>query len=524
MNTYQNTISDSNRRIAKNTLFLYFRTFLVMVVGLYTSRIVLAQLGFEDYGIYNVVGGIVMVFDLISGVLSTSFSRFVTFELGRGNIEQLKKIFTTSINILIIISLIVILLGETVGLWFLNNKMNIPPDRMYAANWVLQCSLISFVINLTSEPFLILIIAHERISFFAWINVSESILLRLGGIFFLYITPWDKLITYSVVFVLFFTCIRMIYGIYCKRHFEETKYVFFRDGRLMKEMFNFGGWMLLGSAAWTGSTQGTNILLNFFYGVSVNAAVGISNQVNATVKQFVSNFQTAFVPQITKLYAHGDIQQLRLLINRSSRISFLLLFAVACPLMLNVDFVLGLWLKEVPEHTSAFCILILIYSLIDAVSKPVGYVIYATGRVKYYNLLMSVALSMNIVGSYIFLKQGFPPEIVLTISIFVSVLCLAIRLFLTWQYKVLRIREFVRNVIVRSVLVSVLVLPVPLYISRHSERWTALLATTTGFVLIFATVAYNLGFTRAERTKIREFAAAKIPFLRKSFHESTRSY
>ena len=506
--------STSNKRIAKNTLLLYIRTIFVMVISLYTSRVVLSTLGVENFGIYNVVGGVVAMFGMISGALSSAISRFITFELGRGDIAKLKRIFSTSINIQLGISLIVILVGETLGLWFLNCKMNIPADRMYAANWVLHCSLIVFAINLISVPYNAIIIAYERMSVFAYVSILE-VALKLAIVYMLYISQWDKLITFSVLQIVVAVCIRLVYGIYCSRHFEETQYEVVHDRQLMKEMFVFGGWMFLGATAGICSTQGTNLLLNLFYGVVLNAAVGVCNQVNVAVNQFVSNFQTAFTPQIVKLYAIGDLPKLQRLLNRSSRFSFLLLFAVACPLILNIDFVLKVWLKTVPEHSSSFCALILVYSLIEAISKPIGLSIHATGRVKHYNIFMSIALFMNIVLSFIFLELGFLPEIVPIISIFVCILCLVIRLIIAKRFGVLYIREYASNVVLRLVFITIITLPIPIYISKSVSSWSALFVTSFVFLLIFGLAAYFIGLTKSEQTEVRKFVLRKFLLLKK---------
>ena len=291
-----------NGRIAKNTLLLYMRTILVMLVSLFTSRVVLSALGGDDYGIYNVVGGVVAMFTVVSGALSASISRFITFELGRNDIEKLKRIFSTSINIQIGISLLILLLGETIGVWFLNYKMNIPVERLDAANWVLQCSLITFIINLISVPYNAAIIAHEKMSAFAYISILE-VILKLLIVYLLYISMWDKLIVYSSLLVLVAIIIRMVYGVYCIRCFVETLYLLVYDRALIKNMTSFAGWGFFTNTAYMFNTQGINILINMFFGVGVNAACGITMQVEAAIMKFVNDFTTALNPQITKSYA-----------------------------------------------------------------------------------------------------------------------------------------------------------------------------------------------------------------------------
>lgn len=506
--------SNNNKRIAKNTLLLYFRMLLIMAVSLYTSRVILNVLGVEDYGIYTIVAGVIILFSFINGALASATQRFLNFELGRNGCERVRHIFSMSLNIYFCLIVIVLLLAETIGLWFLNTQMNIPSERMNAANWAYQCSVLSLCVSFVQVPYHASVIACEKMSFFAYIAIIEVALKLFVALLLVYI-GLDKLKLYSIllfgVTILVFIC----YKLYCSATIFFCHYKCFWDRRIFSELLSFSGWMLLGAAAGVGATQGTNILLNIFYGVTVNAAVGVSNQVNAAVNQFVSNFQTAFMPQIVKLYAIGDISQLQRLINRSSRFSILLLFALACPLMLNIDFVLNLWLKNVPEHSSAFCILILTYSLIEAMSKPVGLAIHATGKVKYYNIVMSIALSMNILFSFVFLKLGFFPEIITVISILVCVLCLIIRLFLAQRYCILSIREYVHDVVLRVIAVVLAVMPVPLYICTYNTGFTAFFISSLVFVPTFATVVYFVGLTRSEKTRICAFAKKKISFYKK---------
>lgn len=504
----------NNKRIAKNTIYLYFRMLLTMGVSLYASRIVLNILGVEDYGIYNIVGGVVVLFSFINNSLTSATQRFLNFELGRGDISETQRVFSMSLTIHICVAIIVALLAETVGLWFLNTQMNIPPERMTAANWVYQFSILTICVSFVQVPYYASVVAYEKMSFFAYVAIIE-VILKILIVFLLVYIDFDKLRLYSVLTFFVSVAVFICYKNYCYIKINISRYRFLWDKVLFSKILSFSGWMFWGAAAGVSSTQGVNILLNIFYGVTVNAAMGISNQVNSAMNQFVSNFQTAFLPQITKLYAIGDIEQLRKLIDRSSRFSFLLLFALACPLMLNMDFVLKLWLKNIPEYSSVFCILILIYSLIEAMSKPVGYVIHATGRVKYYNIVMSIALSMNIVFSFIFLKLGFQPEVVLVISVFVDILCFAIRLLFASYYKVLKIREYICNVVLRVICISLFALPLPLYLSRYYVQWIGLFATSLIFLLMFAVAVYFVGFTQSEKIRVLTFIKAKIFLLRK---------
>ena len=327
-----NQTSDNNKRIAKNTLLLYFRMLFLMVISLFTSRITLQTLGVDNFGIYNVVGGIVAMFSIMSGSLSNAISRYITFELGKGDKKILKKVFSTAINVQIIMAVIIAVLIEIGGVWFLNYKMNIPDGRMVAANWVLQFSIISFVVNLISIPYNAAIIAHEKMSAFAYISIYEAVM-KLVVVYLIVISPFDKLIVYSFLILLISLSLRLIYGVYCKRKFEECSYMFILDKPLLKKMTGFAGWNFLGAGSFLLMTQGVNMLLNMFFGVALNAARGIATQVENVVNQFTTNFGTAINPQITKSYAKGDYDYMHKLVFAGSKYSFFLVVVLCLPII-----------------------------------------------------------------------------------------------------------------------------------------------------------------------------------------------
>ena len=310
--------SENNKRIAKNTLMLYIRMLFTMGVSLFTSRVILQALGVEDYGVYSVVGGIITMFSFINGGMVSATQRYLTFEIGKGNLLQLKKVFSTSLQIHALIALIVVILGETVGLWFLYEKMVIPADRMTAAFWVYQCSIVASVVSIMSVPYNADIIAHEKMSAFAYISILD-VVLKLAIVYILYISRWDKLITYAVLILSIQVAIRYVYTRYCNKHFEETHYHHQLDKSLFKEMFAFAGWSFWGNLAHVLYTQGINMMLNIFFGPVVNAARGIAVQVQTAVQGFVGNFQMALNPQITKNYATGNLAQMHSLMFRSAR-------------------------------------------------------------------------------------------------------------------------------------------------------------------------------------------------------------
>lgn len=385
----------NNKRIAKNTLLLYFRMIIIMLVSLYTSRVLLDALGEANYGIYNVVGGVVAMFSVLSGSLSNSISRFITYELGTGNLERLKSVFCTSVNIQILLAIIVFLLCEAVGVWFLNEQMNIPETRLEAANFVLQCSIATFMVNLISIPYNATIIAHEKMNAFAYISILEAGL-KLMIAYLIYISSIDKLILYASLMLGISIILRIVYGIYCNRHFIEAKYHFIINLPLLKEMFGFAGWNFLGNTAYLFNTQGVNMLINIFFGVSTNASRAIAVQVDGAVTQFVNNFTTAINPQITKSYAAANYDYLYKLVCRGTKYSFFIMYLFIVPVILEADTILGIWLKEVPEETSIFLRLILLSSLASLIGNPMYTAIMATGKVKRYQI------SVTLVGSLVF--------------------------------------------------------------------------------------------------------------------------
>lgn len=452
------------RRIARNTLMLYIRMFALLLVGLYTSRVVLEALGENDYGIYNVVGGVVAMFTIISGALNSAVSRFITFEMGKGTSARLNEVYSTAVTIQLVIALVVVLAAEPVGLWFIENKMTIDPARIPAAEWVLHFSLLAFVINLMSVPQMASITAHEKMSAYAAIGVLDGIL-RLAVAFLILRNPIDRLVYYAALMAAVVLIVRLSYGIYCRKNFPECRYrpVFEKD--LMKDMFSFAGWNFIGVSAGVLRDQGGNILVNLFYGTAVNAARGIAVQLNSAVQGFVTNFMTAVNPQITKSYASGDRQYMLSLVRRSSRMSFFLLFVIALPILFNTEYLLSIWLKEVPAHTVLFVRLFLVFALCESVSNPLITAQLATGRIRNYQLVVGGLMLLNIPVSYIFLRHGAAAEVTVVVAIAISLVCLGARLVMLRRMVGLSIRKFIIDVLLKIILVVVtsLILPLALY-------------------------------------------------------------
>ena len=436
------------KRLAKNTVLLYIRTFLVMAISLYTSRVILRILGVEDFGIYNVVGGIVAMLSAFSGTLSSAISRYLTFELGRGNKKKLDLVFSTSVTIQSFLAILILMVAEIFGYWFLNYEMNIPPDRLYAANWVLHCSIIAFIINLISIPYNAAIIAHERMSAFAYISIVE-VVLKLVIVYSLSISPFDKLIVYSILSLFVAVIIRGIYGVYCKKHFSECTWKFVYDKGLTKEMFSFAGWNLLGTGAYMLNTQGVNLLINLFFGVTLNAARGIAVQVDHAIMQFVNNFTTAIAPQITKSVAAENKTYLYTLLGKGTKYSYVLMLFFAVPLVVETPYVLSAWLGKVPEFTVIFNRLTIIASMINLLGTNLSTAAIATGRVKEYYIIIGGVGVLVFPFTYIAYKLGFPPESTYLIFIIIYALLLYLKLLLARKFLGFPIRTFAKEVFVK---------------------------------------------------------------------------
>lgn len=460
--------SNNTKRIAQNTIFLYFRTIIILLVNLYMSRVILENLGITDYGVYNAVGGVIAMFSVVSGALSSSISRFITFELGKENSPRLHNIFSSSLNIQIGIAFLIIFISEPIGIWFLNNHMNIPLDRINAANWVLQCSLITFCINLISVPYNACIIAHEKMSAFAYISILEAIL-KLIVAFTLPIILFDKLIIYAILLVIVAIIVRSTYSIYCKRNFDECHYKFIYDKELLKEMTGFAGWNFLTNTAYIFNTQGVNILINLYFGVALNAARGIATHVEGAVMQFVNNFTMALNPQITKSYAQGNKQEMFSLVCLGSKFSCFLMMFFAIPLIFEADYILSLWLKNVPLHTVTFVQLSVIAAIIDKMGITCTTACLATGKAKEYTIWISAVGSLMFFLTWTCFFMGLAPESAYISYMITYVLVNATRLIIMKKLHGFPISMFIKEVICKVLLSVPLAIIIPFFITKMIE-------------------------------------------------------
>lgn len=475
-----------------------------MIVMLYTSRIVLNALGVEDYGIYNVVGGLVAMFSVISGSLSAAISRYITFELGNDNYVKLAKVFSTSVIIQFILSLIVITIAETAGLWFMTTEMVIPQDRMSAAHWLFQFSVVTFVVNLISVPYNAVIIAHEQMSIFAYVAIYE-VIAKLLVAFLLYISPIDRLIWYGFLLMAVSISVRIIYGIYCKHHFKECSKKLIFDSSLSKEMFGFAGWNFIGSASGILRDQGGNMLINVFYGPTVNAARGIAMQVSSAISGFATNFMMALNPQITKSYANGNHSYMMALTYKGARFSYYMLLLVSLPILISTPYILNLWLNIVPEHTVMFVRLVLILALAESISNPLVTAMLATGNIRNYQLIVGGLQMFNLPVSYMLLRLGYIPEVVIIVAIIISQLCLIARLYMLRGMIRLSAFTFFKKVYLNVVVVTLLSAIIPSIIKDYFPQTflsfvilSLITLTTTALSVLF------VGCSKNERVMVNQ--------------------
>jgi len=495
-----NVTSKNNVRIAKNTWMLYIRMMLSMFISLYTSRLVLKILGVEDYGIYNVVGGVVSMFIFMNGALGSATARFLAFELGKNNISQLKMVFRSAFTIHVLFALIILIFLETIGLWFVNKLLVIPAARLLAANWIFQFSIFISVISIIQVPLIASIIAHENMGVYAYLGIFD-VIMKLLVVFLLNYSGYDKLITYAFLITVISLLVFIIYHIYCTNKFIEYLPSLLLDKMLFKEMLGYSSWSFIGSFSIILKLQGTNILLNIFFGPAVNAARGIAYQINAAVNRFTQNFSTALNPQIIKYYATGDIKSMMRLLIRGAKFSYFLLLFLGLPIIFETKFILDLWLVNVPDYAVIFTRLVIINSLLESFIFVLGASIQATGRIKWYQIVVGGFLLLNLPVSYLFLKIGYPPQTTLVISIILAFFALILRVVLIkMQIPELPVKLFLHNVFFVAALVTLIGFSIPIYIEHIIEPgWNKFLMVSISGFLTTAIAIWFLGLSISER-------------------------
>lgn len=490
----------------------------LMLVSLYTSRVILHALGVTDYGIYNVVGGVVSMFTLLCGSISTAISRFITFELGKNDKGRLSTVFSTSFNIQIVMSLLIILVSELIGVWFINEKMVIPLERQLSANLIFHFSVLTFALNLICIPYNASIIAHEQMKAFAYLGIYEAVA-KLIVAYFIIISPFDRLVFYGLLISLIQISLCLFYSIYCRKHFSECTYRFCFDKSLLRDILSFTGWTFIGSSSIHLRDQGGNILLNLFFGPVVNAARGIAMQVNNAVQQFVTNFMMALNPQITKSYANNEYDYMLKLVFKGGKFSFYLLLFISLPILVNTDYIIGLWLKEVPDYTSIFVKLILILSMSDSLSNPFSTAQSATGRVRNYQLVVGTTQLLYIPIVYFFLKAGYDPTISIVVAIALSQVCLFLRVHMFRKCVNFSFLYYFKQIYLNVLLVAILSSILPTIFSSlfKMNLFVFIIDSLLCFVLT-ANAIYFVGLNREEQLVL----LSKLSLLRSRLYSNEK--
>lgn len=475
-----------------------------MLVTLYTSRVILNTLGVEDFGIYNVVGGFVSMLSFLNGAMSNATQRFLSFEIGKGDFVQLRKTFNATLIVHIGLAIVILILAETVGLWFVKTYLIIPAERMNAAMWVYHFSVLSLMVSVAQVPFNATIVANERMNVYAYISILE-VALKLLIAFILFWISFDKLKLYGILHISVVFAIAAIYRIYTRRNFNETKFELVKDKELYKSLVSFSGWSLFSHIAYALQGQGVNMLLNIFFGPVVNAARGIAVQVRAALDSFASNFQIAINPQIVKSYASGDKEYMTSLIIRGSKFSFYLLFLMSLPIILEINQVLRLWLKTVPVYSSIFTILVLVIVLIECISRSLTTGIQATGKIKVYQSVVGSLRILILPISYIFLKYGYSPEVTLYINIIISIITLFIRLYIVWNLLDFQVTIFLKEIILKNIIIVPLAFSLP-FIVRNlmDESLIRLLIITIISMIWNGTIIYFIGLQKSEKNIVKK--------------------
>lgn len=495
-----------NKRIAKNTLFLYFRQILVMLISLYTSRLVLKELGIEDYGIYNVIGGFIALLSVISGSLAAAMSRFYTFELGRKDINKLKMVFSTSISVLLLLSVIIIFLGELLGIWALNSVLNIPTSRISVAYIVLQTSIIAFVFNLLSSPFTGAIIAYEKMKAFAYFGVLDAIS-KLVIAYGLQFSLYDKLETFAMLQMIWSLLILVFYIVYCIIHLEGCTLSLKIDKTIFCSLSKFATWSMFGMMSYVGYTYGYNIVLNIFFGPAVNAARGIAVQVQSAIMGFANNFQASMNPQIIKSYASQNLERMHELVLASSRYSFYLMLLLTLPVILEADTILAIWLVETPPCTVIFVRIVLLTVCIEVLAGPMICSQNATGNIKKFQIITGITMLLSLPACYLAFYFGAPPEYLYYLYTLFTLITLFFRVFITCPYIGISIRKYIKDVIYNVIIVSLLSLPIPLllyYAIRNNYYQLAIVSIVS--VLSVSVIVFFIGMKASERV----FVTSKI--------------
>ncbi|PJC06329.1 MAG: hypothetical protein CO068_11680 [Flavobacteriaceae bacterium CG_4_9_14_0_8_um_filter_34_30] len=483
-------------------MFLYFRMFLTMGVGLYTSRLVLDALGVVDYGIYSLVGGMVMLFAFLNSAMASATQRYLSFDIGRNDNERLQKTFNATLNIHILIAFVILILAETIGLWFVNYSLEIPPERLYAANWVYQFSVFAFLLSVIQVPYNALLMAREHMQTYAYLSVLQTIL-TLIIVFILVQLNADKLILYAILIFIVSLIMQFVFKYYCKKHFKETVYLFYYDKVYYKELLSYSGWNLFGNIASVARGQGSNILLNLFFGPVANASYSLTLMVQGVIGNFISNFQVAVNPQIIKNYSKGDTKASLNLMYKSAKFSFFAMLILVVPFLVNIDFIMNLWLTEVPQFTIQFIQLALIYSLIETLANPLMVGAQATGKIKWYQIIIGTFIFLTLPATWLIFKITNNPINAYWVLIGNSILALVFRLLFLKKMMGLNLIDFSLKVILIVVLVSLTTLILINFLPFNNA--TSLLELAYQSLIVFSITFFSVvifGVSKSEKRLI----------------------
>lgn len=493
-----------NKTIAKNTLFLFFRTLLVMGISLYTSRVVLSLLGVDDYGVYNVVGGIVSMLAFLNSAMVQASQRYLSFAQGTNNLENQRNVYSTSVLIHATIAFVVVLLLETIGLWYVNVMAVLPAERLFAANVIYQFAIMMFITRIMVVPHNASVVAHEKMDVYAYISITDYVL-QLGFVFLLKVISYDKLISYGAMMLIVACAHYLFYFLYTKTYFPECRFCWNKDWKLYKEMFAFASWAFLGGAGYIARNQGVNLVINLFCGPAVNAARGVAYQVSSAVQTLISSFQQSMNPQITKRYASGEIESMMSLVRVGSKYSFLLLLICFAPFIVRPDYILSFWLGKVPEFADGFLVMAIIMALITSMGGPLNTAMQATGNIKLFQIVVSIIMVLDIPLAYFLLTFGIEPYLVTSVSIFTSIICLFSKMIILRKLVEYDFGHFLLSVVLRNFIVAAIVLVLFFYVSNFVPKtFLGLVILCVISVLLNSSIIYIIGFDRKERAMIRQ--------------------
>ncbi len=510
------TSSINSKRIVKNTLMLYIRMLLTMVISLFTVRVLLQALGVVDYGIYNVVGGLVTFLSFLTITMSSATQRYLSFSLGKKDKKEFQQLFSMNVLIYLFLAIVIIILAETIGLWFLNTYLNIPSNRLAAANLVYQFSLVTFVINLLTIPYHAAILADEKMTVYAYVSILDASL-KLLLVYLVVVINYDKLIVYGILLLLQTILITSIYVVYCNKKIEGCKFLFYWENRMFKQILSYTGWTLFGSLSGTLNSEGLTLLLNLFFGPVVNAAKGISDRVSAAITSFISNFYAAVKPQIVKSYASEDYSYMKKLAFQSSKFSFFLMLLLSLPLILETKYILSLWLVEVENSMVTFTKLILIYSLINVFEFPLTQLVHATGKVKKYQISVGLITLLTLPLAYITFKLGYPAEMAIVVLIFVYSLAYIPRLIIIRNQLNIPIYDYFMQVVAKTFIVTFFAILLPLLVFFTMDFGLKRMIITILVSLLSVVLSvFIFGITKAERIIGITFLKKKITYLNKN--------